>query len=144
EEEEAEQQQEAGVVVVVYKRVGGEGGGGEQEETAEMKGSVSIPVKRGWRGLVILVLALVFLSMTVPLSFMFGPHNNRSQFDLSRSALNTAPDPPTSTRIASIPRFRVVLTRFDRRIEISSAELGCRGCSGSELAVFGLGTRLFE
>ncbi|XP_058075196.1 probable galacturonosyltransferase 7 isoform X2 [Magnolia sinica] len=45
-----------------------------------MKGSASIPLKRGWRGLVLVVVALVFLSMTVPLSFMFGPHNNRNHF----------------------------------------------------------------
>ncbi|XP_077222851.1 galacturonosyltransferase 7 [Tasmannia lanceolata] len=40
-----------------------------------MKGSASVPLKRGWRGLVVAVLALVFLSMLVPLVFLLGLHN---------------------------------------------------------------------
>ncbi|XP_041996353.1 probable galacturonosyltransferase 7 isoform X1 [Salvia splendens] len=46
-----------------------------------MKGGVSssyaipVPAKRRWRGLVIAVLALVFLSMLLPLVFLLGLHN---------------------------------------------------------------------
>uniref|UniRef100_A0A5B6Z390 Hexosyltransferase n=1 Tax=Davidia involucrata TaxID=16924 RepID=A0A5B6Z390_DAVIN len=42
-----------------------------------MKGSsYTLPAKRRWRGLVIAVLGLVFLSMLVPLIFLLGLHNS--------------------------------------------------------------------
>ncbi|KAK6943361.1 Glycosyl transferase, family 8 [Dillenia turbinata] len=56
-----------------------------------MKGGVSLPPKRRWKGFVVAVLGLVILSMLVPLVFLLGLHNGFHSSGFASDSRSSAP-----------------------------------------------------
>ncbi|KAL3615838.1 hypothetical protein CASFOL_040132 [Castilleja foliolosa] len=81
--------------------------------------SYSLPAKRRWKGLVIAVLGLVFLSMLVPLVFMLGLHNSfHSTIGYGTEQRNSDPVHPSTHTDDLIRRFAPTLPQLCYSLEL--------------------------